>query len=296
MTDRATRIGATARATPRRRSRLGLGDSARADYKPPQFSLEDLMRLPAPPPGKAFDNLYFMGSKWVSAWAIPTSAGIVVVDAMDNDEEAQRIVEGAMRTLGLDPAQIRTVVVTHGHGDHYGGANYLKQRFNARVAMSHPDWQMTETKLEFDSPLWGRPPKRDVALAEGDTVRLGDTAIEIIGTPGHTMGTISLLFPVREGSKTHQALLWGGTAFNFGKQPARLCTYFDSVERTRRIAADRGVDVFISNHNIYDQALDKLARTQADNPNPFVQGTQSVQRALTVMSECGRAVLASWEA
>jgi len=50
-----------------------------------------------PPPGKAFDNLYFVGSKWVSAWAITTSDGIILIDAMDNDDEAERIVDAGLR-------------------------------------------------------------------------------------------------------------------------------------------------------------------------------------------------------
>jgi metallo-beta-lactamase class B len=275
---------------------LKLGDSAKPDYKPPKLSLEDLMRIPAPPPGRAFDNLYFVGSKWVSAWAIATSGGIIVIDAMDNDEEAQRIIDEGMRKLGLDPSQIKTVVITHGHGDHYGGANYLKRRYDARIVMSQSDWQMTETKLEFDSPLWGRPSPRDVSVVDGDTVKLGDTVVDVVATPGHTMGTISLIFPVQQGSKTHLALLWGGTAFNFGRQPARLRTYIESVERMREIVRSKRIDVFISNHNLYDSAVDKLASLQPDRPNPFVLGTETVQRALTVMSECAQANLASWEA
>jgi metallo-beta-lactamase class B len=275
---------------------LALGGPAMPGYAPPKISIDDLMRMPAPPPGKAFDNLYFVGSKWVSAWAIVTSEGIVLIDAMDNDDEAERIAEAGLSKLGLDPSRVRTVIVTHGHGDHYGGANYFKRRHGARIVMSAADWQMTETKLEFDFPSWGRPPERDVSAAGGDTVRLGDTGVDVVATPGHTMGTLSLIFPVREGSRTHLALLWGGTAFNFGRQPDRLRKYIESVERTRDIVRQRNVEVFLSNHNLYDQAVDKLASIEAGKPNPFVVGTGTVTRALTVMSECARAVLASWEA
>ena len=273
---------------------LVLGRSADPNFKAPALDLEALMKIPAPPPGKAFDNLYFVGSKWVSSWAITTSDGIIMIDAMDNEEEAARIVDGGLRTLGLDPAQVKTIIVTHGHGDHYGGANYFAQKYKSRIVASDIDWTMMETKLEFDTPLWGRPPKRDVSVVDGQKVTLGDTTVDILITPGHTMGTISPIFEVWSGAQKHRALLWGGTAFNFGKKPERLQAYIDATARTREIAKQQGVDVFISNHNGYDGAVDKLAAKTPDGPNPFVLGSPTVQRALTVMTECAQATLAFW--
>jgi metallo-beta-lactamase class B len=258
------------------------------------LDLEALMKIPAPPPGRAFDNLYFVGSKWVSSWAITTSDGIILIDAMDNEEEAVRITEGGLKTLGLDPAKVKTVIVTHGHGDHYGGASYFAQKYKSRIVASDIDWTMMETTLEFDSPLLGRPPTRDVSVVDGDRVTLGDTSVDILITPGHTMGTISPIFDVQSGARKHRALLWGGTAFNFGKKPERMQAYVDATARTRAIAKQQGVDVFISNHNIFDTAVDKLAAKSSNGPNPFVLGSPTVQRALTVMNECAQATLALW--
>jgi metallo-beta-lactamase class B len=273
---------------------LALGQAADPNYKAPPVSLADLMKIPAPPPGKAFDNLYFVGSKWVSTWAITTSDGIVLIDAMDNEEEAARIVEGGLKTLGLDPAKIRTIIVTHGHGDHYGGADYFAKKYGSRIVASDTDWTMMETKLEFDSDLWGRPPKRDVSVADGQKVTLGETTIDILITPGHTMGTISPLFDVRSGSQKHRVLLWGGTGFNFGKRPERMQAYIDATARALNIARQQGVDVLISNHDHFDGAVGKLAAKTPDGPNPFVLGQDTVLRALTVMNECAQATLALW--
>ncbi len=278
---------------------LKLGEVAAPPAKPTGLSIDELMALPAPPPGRVFDNLYFVGSKWVSTWAITTSDGIILIDAMDNDEEAQRIVDGGMQKLGLDPRRIKLIVVTHGHGDHYGGCGYLTQRYGARVVMSDADWTMMETKLEFDRPDWGRPPKRDLSVNDGGTVKLGNTSLDVIITPGHTMGTITLLFDVAEGATKHRAMLWGGTAFNFGRQPnrvERLQAYIDATGRAKEIATRQGVDVFISNHNGYDEAVEKIQKLKAGGPNPFVIGEDATQRALTVMQECALATMAVWSA
>lgn len=153
---------------------LKLGEIAAPTPGVVPTSPDELMKLPAPPPGKVFDNLYFVGSKWVSAWAITTSHGIILVDAMDNDDEAEHIIDAGMRSLGLDPAMIKMVVITHGHGDHYGGAGYLKRKYAPKFVMSGEDWTMLETQLEFDRPDWGRPPKRDIVVEDGSVLTLGD--------------------------------------------------------------------------------------------------------------------------
>src|SRR3569833_343584 len=61
--------------------------------------LAALIGKPAPPPGKAFDNLYYVGAAWVSAWAISTPAGIILIDALNNGKEAAQLIEGGLRRL-----------------------------------------------------------------------------------------------------------------------------------------------------------------------------------------------------
>lgn len=267
--------------------------------QPPQAEMDRgltaLIDKPAPPPGKAFDNLYFVGADWVSAWALQTSDGIILIDALNNQVEAAALIEGGMRKLGLDPAQIKYVLVTHGHGDHYGGAPYLAQKYGARVVMSEADWTMTETKLEFATPVWGAPPKRgarDVSAKDGDRLTLGDTTVTLYVTPGHTMGTLSPVFDVRAGGQTHRALLWGGTAFNFGRNVPRLGSYIDATRRMGAVVQAQKIDVLVSNHSGYDGSQGKLAALRqqpAGAANPFVLGTPTVGRALNVMGECAQA-------
>lgn len=254
-------------------------------------ALANLINQPAPPPGKAFDNLYYVGAKWVSAWAINTSDGIILIDALNTGKEAAQLIEGGLRRLGLNPARIKYIIVTHGHGDHYGGAPYLAGKYGAKVVMSELDWKMTETKLEFETPLWDAPPKRDVAVNDGDTVTLGDTTVTLYLTPGHTLGTISPVFEVQGRGESHRVVEWGGTGFNFGADIGRLDAYIASTERMRRLAAEQKIDVLISNHSGFDGApakLDALLKAPR-GPNPFVLGVPTVERALTVMGECAQA-------
>jgi metallo-beta-lactamase class B len=253
--------------------------------------LARLIAQPAPPPGKAFDNLYYVGAKWVSAWAINTPDGIILIDALNTGKEAAQLIEGGLRRLGLNPARIKYIVVTHGHGDHYGGATYLASKYGARVVMSEPDWKMMETKLEFETPLWDAPPKRDMSIKDGDTITLGGTTVTLYLTPGHTLGTISPVFDVSWRGQTHRVVEWGGTGFNFGADFGRLDAYIASTERMRKLAAEQNIDVLISNHSGFDEAPAKLEtlRKTPRGPNPFVLGVPTVERALKVMNECAQA-------
>src|SRR5436853_6195898 len=90
-------------------------------------------------PVKVFDNLYYVGTQLQSMWAITTSEGIILHDtAYDYMVEEQ--VDKGLRKLGLDPAQIKYVIVSHGHGDHYLGAKHLQQTYHPRIIMSEADW------------------------------------------------------------------------------------------------------------------------------------------------------------
>ena len=242
-------------------------------------------------PLKVFDNLYYVGEREYSAWAVTTSAGIIIIDPI-YDYSVEEQVVGGLKKLGLDPAQIRYVAVSHAHRDHAGGAWYLQERFGARVLLTAPDWEM----LERNTQNWPKP-KRDMIVADGQTLTLGDTTLTFVHTFGHTPGTMSTLVPVRDGGKTHIAALWGGTGFNFTITPERPAAhwfdaYINSAQRFRAAAAKAGADVFLSNHPSWDDSNDKmakLAKRQAGEPHPYVIGAKTLHNYFTIAEHCARA-------
>src|SRR5258708_28259604 len=112
---------------------------------------------------------------------------------MDNADEAEHYIEGGLRKLGLDPAEIRYVVISHAHGDHYGGAQYLKQKFNPRLVMSEIDWNaLEETQRDplfgtKRNPLFREPPKRDMAGGHGVLLQLTCTTLKVYLITRHTL-------------------------------------------------------------------------------------------------------------
>jgi metallo-beta-lactamase class B len=240
-------------------------------------------------PMKVFDNLYFIGMKDVSAWAVTTSDGIIILDALYDYSVDDEIAEG-LKKVGLKPENIKYAIVSHGHGDHSGGAKYLQDRFKARVLLSETDWALLDRGR-------GTKPARDASsgvVTDGQKLTLGDETITMYITPGHTPGTISYLIPVKDNGRPHLVAEWGGTAFNFPRSVDAFKIYAASAERFRTIAANAGADAIISNHSDYDGSKEKLPKLKArkpGDPNPYVIGNDAVKRYQTVAAECAKA----WE-
>jgi metallo-beta-lactamase class B len=249
-------------------------------------------------PVKVFDNLYFLGQTEYSAWAVTTSAGIIVIDTIYDYSVADEV-EGGMKKMGLDPASIKYVIVSHGHADHSGGAKFLQDKFGARVILGAEDWDLLDRSS-------GTKPKRDMVATDGMKLALGDTTLTLYKTPGHTLGTISTLIPVKDHGVPHLAAYWGGTAFNWVNGPQNYITperpagfwfktYSDSARRFRDLAASAGADVILSNHTNFDaskQKLPEMKTRKSGQSNPYVIGKEGVMRYLTVVDECAQAGLA----
>src|SRR5688572_13687785 len=242
-------------------------------------------------PYKVFDDLYFIGTQIHSAWALTTSDGIIVIDTLFDYATEPEIVDG-LTALGLDPRDIKYVLISHAHGDHDQGAAELQSRYGAKVVMGEADWGAT---LQRPATAAGGVPKRDIAVgAQGTKLTLGDTTVTIVPTPGHTPGTLSYVFPVKDGGKTVMVAYSGGTLTGgFGADGARWDEYVASQKRIASAAAEVGATVMLSNHSEYDGAYTKArligAKRDDGQEHPFVVGEDGVQRYFTVMAECALA-------
>jgi metallo-beta-lactamase class B len=224
---------------------------------------------------------------------VTTSDGIIVIDALFEYSVEDEIVNGLTK-LGLDPRNIKYVLVSHGHRDHAAGARLLQERFGARVIMSEADWDL----LARNTQAWPKP-KRDMVATDGQRLTLGDTTLTFYLTPGHTPGTISTIIPVKDQGRPHIAAEWGGTGFNFTITPDKprkfwFEQYINSAEHFRNAVTKAGADVLFANHPNQDNAkvkLSALAKRKPGDPHPYVIGNDSVRRYVTMVGECAKAGL-----
>ncbi|MBO9580823.1 MAG: MBL fold metallo-hydrolase [Sphingobium sp.] len=241
------------------------------------------INAPLPEPVEVFDGVYSIGDDANNVWALDTPDGIILIDALSNEADAKRIIVANMRKLKLDPARIRMILITHNHGDHYGGAAYLKSISGAKLAMSREDW---EGKITFGPPM---PVKAadDFYLTDGQKVEFGGRTLTVVLTPGHTPGTVSLVFPVTEKGVPHVASLFGGQGSP--KTVAALRQFRVSLDHFADVTDAMQADVVLSNHTVGDDGLTKVAqllKRKPGQPNPYVVGREGVVRYSALWSDC----------
>ena len=246
-------------------------------------------------PTKIFDDFYFVGEQSVSAFALTTSDGIVLIDSMFPYSPEEVILPG-MKKLGLNPGTIKYVIVTHGHGDHSLGAKYFQDKYHARVLTSAAEWDFMErAKPRPGGPpeMQGEYPKRDMIVTDGQKLTLGDTTITMVITPGHTAGVVSIIVPVKDNGIPHVLGLWGGTGPGTGMEMLKV--YPLAVKHFFEYTDPAKVDVTISNHPFVDNSLELMAglrNRKPGEPNPFVIGQENFKRYMNVIGECSEVWLA----
>ena len=230
-------------------------------YRPPYRSIE---------PIKLFDNLYFVGTTVVGAFIIDSGDGLIMLDTGNGDTDAEMMVAD-MKKLGLDPSDIKVIFISHEHFDHYGGVRYLKKNVcpGAKVAMSLTGWNL----LQSVPPEWvyvgSRPESVDIFLNDGMKIKIGNTYVQAVATPGHSPGCLSYIFPVYEHGEKHMAGVMGGRGVWPTDTEAKL--YKSSVEYFKAIAIDAGCDVGLWLHSS-ERDFAALRSRKEGEPNPLIIG------------------------
>jgi metallo-beta-lactamase class B len=236
-------------------------------------------------PAKVADNLYFIGEKDHSSWALVGSQGIILIEALFHYAVADEVT-GGLKKLGLDANKVKYAVMSHAHGDHDGGAAYLQDSIpGLHLVYGAPDWDAVDKSTNRP----GGKPKHDMVGTDGMTLSVGDASMKIITMPGHTAGTLSYLFEIKDNGKPLRVVYVGGTAIPFDGTPAYYDGYIASSKKVADAAAAYGATVLLSNHTEFDNAYYKAhtaANRKPGEPNPFDVGKDGVARYFTVVQDC----------
>lgn len=227
-------------------------------------------------PWKAFDNVYYVGVCWVSSWVVRTRDGVVLIDTLHEPHVDQLIAN--IRKVGVDPSEIKYVLMTHGHFDHVGGAAKLKPLLpNAKFVMTQTGWSEAiegAKKSEATPRPWAMI-AQDVVVKDGDSIRLGDNTFGVLETPGHTHGTASYTYDVKDGASTYRAITVGGLGLNAienSKQVEEFIASLDKIAQMVRRPTDP-VTVHLTTHpfsNGLTEIREKVVSRKPGDPNPLV--------------------------
>ena len=230
-------------------------------------------------PFQVFDNLYYVGVKWVSAWAIDTGSSIVLIDSLYGPYISQ--LEQNLIDVGLDPANVSHVLVTHGHFDHAGGARHFQQQYGAQVVMTEPDWKLVRflSQRPPNHPWAFDMPESEIIARDGEILRVGKLDIKLYVTPGHTKGVLSIMFPVQDGVRQYDAFTWGGFGLNF-RGAGRTRMYLNSIERIKTLP----FDLLIPNHPMPPDFFAQMEKLKT-RTNPEFHPLVNRERFIAILDE-----------
>ena len=212
-------------------------------------------------PFRMVGNLYFVGTYKASSHLIDTGEGLILIDT-GYEETAPVILEG-MRTLGFDIADVKLILHSHGHYDHTDGTQVLLPLCHAKTYLGKEDLR------------YSRGFEPDEYYHDGQVIRLGNTAITCLHTPGHTAGTYSFFWDIEVDGKLLRAGSFGGAGYNQLKKPyldRQGLPYFPRTEYLQSIERLKGehVDVFVGNHAWHNKTYEKSLHLAQTGENLFV--------------------------
>lgn len=225
-------------------------------------------------PSRIFGNLYFVGIRAVCTHLIDTGDGLIIIDP--GYSESLHIIINNIRELGFKPTDIKYVVISHAHFDHMDSVTELVGMTGAKTFIGKDDLPLLSGEL-FHYPLIPFVP--DVLLNDGDVIRLGNTSIKCVATPGHTDGTMSFFFDVTDGDSTYRAGMFGGAGIGtlrgdfmtaHGLPLENRKKFVDSI---RKLQGER-VELFLGNHLGNNRTEEKLAGMANAQVNPFIANSQ----------------------
>lgn len=231
-------------------------------------------------PFQIYGNLYYVGDSWVCAHIVDTGDGLILFDAGNTGATAMLI--HAIWAAGFNPADVRWLILSHGHVEHIGAANFFKRMFDTKIYPGAPDAEMFRTKPKFVFIQDGASIEDelcliDVEINDGDVLQFGHITVKFVLVPGHTEGCIACFFDVTDGDHTRRVGYYGGFGFNtlqkefleeYGDPQLTLRQqYLHSLEKVR----NEPVDIFMANHTVNIDLLAKRQQMLADpGVNPFI--------------------------
>ena len=228
-------------------------------------------------PFKVFGNLYFVGTHPASSHLIDTGDGLILIDT--GYQHGLYLLIDNIYKMGFKPADIKYVLFTHGHIDHFGSANAIKDLTGCKLVLGEADktYATGEDDLSWSKELdvYLETFEPDILINDGDEIKLGNTVVKAIATPGHTPGAMSYFFDVTDGNETFRAGMPGGLGTNsltkafLEKYKLPISLQEDFINSMNRLK-DEKVDIFLGNHVWNNNTVEKYEKLKSGDKYAFV--------------------------
>ena len=224
-------------------------------------------------PFRIADRLYYVGDKKVCMHLIDTDDGLILIDSGYLGTE-HILVDNIWRA-GFDPRNVKIILHTHGHSDHFGASEEFKRMYGSKLVISKIDADLVR-RTDPSSTLYplATAPTFDEEIEDGDIIELGSVKIRCVLSPGHTEGVLSLFFDVTYEGKSYTAGLFGGAGTNALSLPYMYKNGYENLpeKMLKSIEMLRGekVDIHLGNHPGNNDTIGKREKQLIEGGNPFI--------------------------
>jgi len=161
-------------------------------------------------PFRIAGNLYYVGTYDLACYLVTTSKGNILINTGVASSAAQIIKN--VETLGFKFADIKILLTTQAHYDHMGAMAAIKKMTGAQLMADENEVAvLTDGGMsDYEMGKYGRsyePVKIDRLLLNNDTISLGDMQLLLLHHPGHTKGSCSYIFDVKDNQRTYKVLI-----------------------------------------------------------------------------------------
>ncbi|MBQ7624974.1 MAG: MBL fold metallo-hydrolase [Clostridia bacterium] len=230
-------------------------------------------------PFRIFGNLYYIGDDKVCRHLIDTGDGLIMFDVGYGYNVPE--IEADIRKLGFSPEDIKILIISHGHFDHFCGGNELRRKYGMKVLLSRTDTELIRERPERALMEYAYDPEEgvcwpDETISDGDEITLGNTTIKCVAAPGHTMGTTAFFFDATDGKTVKKVGYFGGVGFltvypeynrRMGLPENKSALLRHTAEKLMKIP----VDIMIGNHPGNNRTMEKLDYMKKHpGENPFI--------------------------
>jgi metallo-beta-lactamase class B len=221
-------------------------------------------------------NLYYVGTYELACYLITTSEGNILINTGVASSASQ--IKNNIEALGFKFSDTKILLTTQAHYDHVGAMAAVKKMTGAQLMVDEKDAPVLEDGGNSDYAFGSngstfQPVKADRLLHDHDTIQLGNMQLVMLHHPGHTKGSCSFLFTVKDDQRSYKVLIANMPTIITEKKFKDVTTYPDIAKDyayTLHAMKNISFDIWLASHASQFALHDKHKPGDAYNPNAFI--------------------------
>ena len=226
-------------------------------------------------PFRIAGNLYYVGTYDLACYLIVTGQGNILINT--GLAASAEVIKNNIKALGFQFSDIKILLTTQAHFDHMGAMAVIKKETGAQFMIDEGDAEVAKDGGSSDYALGGNgmayaPVIPDGLLHDGDTIKLGEMQVVMLHHPGHTKGSCSFLFTVKDEKRSYKVLIANMPTIVTEKSFSSITSYpevANDYAYTFKAMKNLSFDIWLASHASQFDLHKKHQPGDAYNPSAF---------------------------